>query len=343
MSPKKRKTKTKPKRRVGSTDYTFTTITLTPEPDLAAMTTAPTPPAPPDTRSPFEHFWLAIKPMVDAEIETRVRAISSDGIKVEWKSGGLTIAKSEGKHHRALGEVLLRINAGIKNIMLVGPSGSGKTRLAEDVAKALGLPFSEVSCTAGMPEWHLVGRATPNLQTGENRYEPSQSVKSYEGGGLALWDEFDAADPNTVLIANSALSNGHWALPARQELPLAARHPNHVLIVAANTWGRGATRMFAGRNQLDAATLSRFACAEIFVDYDRELEAGLVEDKTILKRVWAIREKVEELKLHKTVGTRELVNVARLVASGQTLEWAIGALTTSWTTDERTRVGVVTK
>lgn len=289
-------------------------------------------------------LWHSMESRVQNAVKTSVQEALKDHksgpSKIEWTLNGLPFAEVDGTHHAALEEVLKRVKAGLKNILLVGPAGSGKTKLASDVAKALGLPFSAVSCTAGMPEWHIIGRSTPNLTDGTTRYQPSQWSTLYENGGVGLLDEIDAADPNVLLVMNSALSNGHLSLPARAEKPEAKRAENFVFLAAANTWGTAATRQYVGRNQLDASTLSRFACSTIEVDYDKVLEEALVDNTAVRKKVWAIRQKVADTGIRRVVGTRELLNVAALVRSGETLDWALKALTVGWTPDELTKVGV---
>jgi cobaltochelatase CobS len=294
-------------------------------------------------------LYEALKPLIQAEIDRRAAEIAAKaiasckfaGTKVEWTINGAPFAKVDGTHHYMLGEVLALRAAGFKNIMLVGPAGSGKTQLASDVAKALELPFTAVSITAGLPEWHLIGRGTPNLQTGENVYQSSPVVDLYESGGVILLDEIDKGDPNTMAIMHTALANGHWNIPARTANPVAKRHENAMFICAANTYGTGADRQYVGSNALDAAFLNRFTCATLEVDYDKDLETSLVGDAQILNRVWNIRDKVKQLGLRRVVGTRDLVAVTMLVkAGGKTLDHALKCLTISWTNDERSRVGV---
>lgn len=294
-------------------------------------------------------LWEALRPVLDHEIEQRAKNFAAEAVaeaglgsaKITWTVNGAVFAEVEGKTHKALGEVIKRLKAGIQNIMLVGPAGSGKTSLATDVGKAVkARKVASLSCTAGMPEWQLVGRSMPNLSTGDTKYHASDFVDIYENGGVFLADEIDAADPNTLLVINSAIANGHMSLPSRVDNPVAKRHPDFIFLVAANTFGNGASRQYVGRNQLDASTLSRFACGVIEVDYDVQLERALVDDQKILDEVWRIRKKVTELGLRQVVGTRELIAVTRLVKSGESLTFATKAMTVSWTEDERTRVGV---
>src|SRR5262245_10368722 len=161
---------------------------------------------------------------------------------------GVVVAKVEGKPHRALPKALARAR---RPVLLVGPAGSGKTHLAEQVAKALGLPFAFIACSAGMSEGQLLGRLVPTGEAGKFEYLISEFVRCYENGGVFLFDEIDAADSNTLLVLNSALANGRMALPNRPEKPFADRHPDFVCFAAANTFGTGADRMYVGRNQLD--------------------------------------------------------------------------------------------
>lgn len=271
-----------------------------------------------------------------------------NGIKAELapqlKQINLTVnkedfAKFDGTSHAQLGTVVSRVAVGLKNILLVGPAGCGKTHLASDLAKSLGRSFTSISCTAGMPEWHLVGRATPNLTTGDQVYQSSAFVDAYESGGVVLLDELDAADPNTLLVVNAALANGHLDLPARAANRIARRHDDFVLICAANTFGNGASRQYVGRNQLDASTLSRFAGAVIAMDYDQTLEKSLVPDEDLRHVVWGIRVKIQNVGLRRVMGTRELLAAHRLHKGlDMSVQDSIKALLVGWTEDELQKV-----
>ena len=129
---------------------------------------------------------------------------------------------------------------------MVGPAGCGKSHLAEQIAKALGLRFGSISCSAGMSEGQITGRLIPTGDGGRFEYQRSQFVEFYEEGGVFLLDEIDAADANVLLVINQALANGHLPVPNRTTNPQAKRHPDFVLIAAANTFGNGANRMYVG-------------------------------------------------------------------------------------------------
>lgn len=257
---------------------------------------------------------------------------------VEWRVNDVKIAKIEGLHHIALNDVMRRVKANLKNILVVGPAGSGKTTLADNLAKALGLAFASASCSGGMPEWYLTGRSLPDLTTGQSRYQMSDFVRLYENGGVFLLDEMDAADPNVMVVINSALANGHMSIPARVENPSAKRHDKFYLMAAANTYGRGADMQYQGRNALDAATLDRFVGSIITVDYDRKLEERLVPEQEITLRIWEMRDRIMKLGIRRIMGTRALLNAAALFRSGESISDSLTALTIGWTPDEITKV-----
>lgn len=218
-------------------------------------------------------------------------------------------------------------------IFLPGPTGCGKSHLAKQVAGYLKLPFGMISCSAGMSESAILGRRVPG-KDGGFVYEESLFVHIYENGGVFLFDEMDAADPNVLLVINSALSNDYLALPARSEKPIAYKHPNFICIAAANTFGRGADRLYVGRNQLDEATLDRFRMGTVPLDYDERLEKVLCPDEELLRALHAIRDNITRAKIRRIVSTRFIADAYKARQAGFTITEIIGRLIESWTEDE---------
>lgn len=252
-------------------------------------------------------------------------------------------ARNIGKQHtHAKFERILKLAMCRLPVFLPGPAGCGKTHLAKQVADALGLEFAMVSCTGGMSETQLTGRQVPaamsaeqtresiarfeslgfshddavslagSANSGNFQFQMTEFIRMYENGGVFLLDEIDAADPNVLLVMNAAIANGSLPLPNRTDKPRAERHDDFVLIAAANTIGRGADRMYAGRNQLDAATLDRFKMSSVPMDYDRELEKLICPHKDILEFFWGVRDKVYEYKIEELVSTRSIENATKL-------------------------------
>ena len=228
-----------------------------------------------------------------------------------------------------------------QNIFLAGPSGCGKSFLAQQVAEAMDLKFGYMSCSGGINESHLTGRTIPNVQTGEAMFIPSQFVTCYEDGGLFLLDEIDAADPNVLIVLNNALTNGKLAIPNRVAKPYADQHKDFVCMVAANTFGRGSSRMYVGRNQLDEATLDRFRIGMLTMDYSRRIEELLCPDKALLEKLLRCRKRIEEAGMRRVLSTRFIGQAySMMVQKGWTVQAIYEALTSGWTPDEKAKVSI---
>lgn len=174
--------------------------------------------------------------------------------------------KIEGRHDR-IGYVL-RLIEGRVPTCLYGPAGGGKTTIAAQVAEILGLNFGMVPMTAG---------ATPSWLTGAytlDGYKSRPFVDIYRDGGVFLFDEMDAADPNMLLVVNSAIANGFFFNPTTGER--IEKHEDFVPIAAMNTLGLGANRQYTGRERLDAATLDRYRMGRVYIGIDEALEERLL-------------------------------------------------------------------
>ena len=178
-----------------------------------------------------------------------------------------------GRQHWKFPLVLALIRAGIP-AYLVGPAGTGKTTLAANAASALGKGFEAVSFGPMTSKADLFGFVDAG-----GTYRESPLVKTATQGGVFLGDEIDAAHPGVLTSVNMLLANGHVPTPTG----LREKSPDFVFLAGANTYGSGASREYVGRNQLDAATLDRFAFVEI--DRDEGLEAsflGMEEESPVL-------------------------------------------------------------
>ena len=89
-------------------------------------------------------------------------------------------------------------------------------------------------------ELALTGWLLPS-DGGKFEYVPSRFVELYEKGeSLFCFDEYDAFDPNMMMVANGALSNGHLHIAHRREMPSTKRGNNVRMMATANTYGTGA-------------------------------------------------------------------------------------------------------
>lgn len=272
-----------------------------------------------------------LREMVQEEVKKFPPQTGKLDITINKSAAKVTIERS----HAALKETLRRVSAGFNNLLLVGPAGSGKTTLSGQLAKGLRKKFGFLSLSGGTTEGQLLGRLTS-----DGRYLPSLFVELYESGGVFLLDEVDAGDPNVLLVLNSALANGDLSVPARVKKPFAKRHPDFVLICAANTWGTGSDWQYVGRNQLDAAFLSRFSGAIIEVGYDEVLERSLSSEEWYVSFLH-VRQAAVAARLRRVLGTREMLAGQRLRNAGYTMEETWAALTAGWTPDEISKARVV--
>lgn len=244
--------------------------------------------------------------------------------------------KIEEHTHPVFAEVLQAVGAGL-NVLLVGPAGCGKSHLAAQVARALKRDYGTLHCTAGASEAQLTGWLLPVGDGNKFEYVASQFVRLFEqGNSLFLLDEIDAADPNMLLVINAALANGHLNVPVRYQKPSVEKGKGAAIMAAANTYGHGAGVIYAGRNQLDAATLDRFYVVPM--DYDRTLEKKLA-DAEVLNWAWMLRDKCNNLKLRRVVSTRTIQKASAMLTTGADWQTVKGRLLAGWTRDELTKVG----
>lgn len=196
-----------------------------------------------------------------------------------------------------------------KNIMLVGGAGGGKTHLVGSIAEALKLPFYPMSVGLQTTKSDLLG-----FINATGIYMPSPIRLAYENGGVLLLDEFDAAHAGVITILNSLLANGHCSFPDK----IVEKHKDFVCLCACNTYGKGGTMDYVGRNRLDAATLDRFIIVD--VDYDENLEKTLTNHKEWTKIINKIRKNIADFGVKMIVSPRASMDGADLLDGGFSFE-----------------------
>ena len=186
-------------------------------------------------------------------------------IKLEFDDGRLNPIEDEVIHEK-LPEILNFVVAD-EPVFLVGPTGCGKNHVCKQVAKIMELPF--YFSNAITQEYKLVGFTDAN-----GTYQETQFYKAFKDGGIFMLDEIDASLPDALIILNAAISNRYFDFPA--PIGFVEAHPDFRVIAAGNTWGNGADLQYVGRNQLDMASLDRFAVVNM--DYSEQVEAALCPD-----------------------------------------------------------------
>lgn len=228
--------------------------------------------------------------------------------QIEIKLGSAGTTKILDSQHYKF-ELLLKVCSARVNVLLVGPAGTGKTHAGSSVAKAMNLTFDALSVGPMTSKADLLG-----YQDATGNYHNTALVRQAVNGGVLLFDEIDAGHAGVLTTANAVLANGSFGTP----IGMQKKHDDFIMMACANTFGTGADRQYVGRNQLDAATLDRFAVIEW--DYDESLEAmrcgvadvkaqsfkieagGKVSRQEWYERALKVRHACEKLQLRHVIG-----------------------------------------
>lgn len=211
-------------------------------------------------------------------------------------------SKIEGLFHKDF-ETITKIVAQKIPLMLIGPAGSGKNYTLEQVSKALNLDFYFTNSIT--QEYKLTGFIDAN-----GTYHETEFYKAFKNGGLFFFDEIDASCAESLIIINASLANGYFDFPNGR----IDAHPDFRVVAAANTFGNGADMIYIGRNQLDGATLDRFATLEF--DYDSSIEQSLCEDSDLYTFILELRKAIKKRRLRFVVSMRATINASKMLASG---------------------------
>ena len=270
---------------------------------------------------------------VDEELK-ELKELAKKNQKLEVIQNGKSTVL-EGLKHKQLEQLITYASMRLSPL-LVGMAGTGKTHAGEQTAKALGLDFYAISVGAQTSKSDIIG-----YMDASGRYVKTHFRDAYEHGGVFLMDEIDAGNANVLIQINAALSNGLCSFPDA----MVKRHDDFVFIASANTFGNGANRQYVGRNQLDAATLDRFAVIEWFID--DELESSLavgLNGKAWYMAVRATRDYIAEKNIRALISPRATQKGSRLLDVGQDLDEVIHAtLLASVPEDKKPDVIQITK
>lgn len=200
-------------------------------------------------------------------------------------------------------ETVLKYVANKEPVFLTGPAGSGKNELCKQVAKALDLPFYFTNAVT--QEYKLTG-----FTDAMGNYQPTQFYQAFTEGGLFMLDEMDASIPEVLVILNAAIANGYFDFPA--PIGFKEAHPNFRVIAAGNTLGHGADFEYVGRNQLDGASLDRFAVIQI--NYSPVIEEAMAcGNDELLKFCREYRKAAVDNGLNIIVSYRAIKRLAKMV------------------------------
>ena len=223
---------------------------------------------------------------------------------IQVKKADMPEPKEIGVCHYLTEQIAQVCNIGVHQ-MLVGPAGGGKTTCCEKVAEILDLKFYPMSVGPQTTKSDLLG-----FIDAAGNYHTTPLREAFENGGLLLLDEVDAANAGVLTIINALLANGYCSFPDGVK----QRNENFRCICACNTYGRGADREYVGRNQLDAATLDRFAVVDF--EYDEAMERAIAGNNEWVDKIQRYRKRAFELKMRVVISPRASIYGAKLLANG---------------------------
>tara|TARA_Y100000004_G_scaffold28994_1_gene29879 strand:- start:39618 stop:41048 length:1431 start_codon:yes stop_codon:yes gene_type:complete len=216
--------------------------------------------------------------------------------------------------------------------MIVGPAGWGKT----STIKALAEVMKQSWYNGKQDVEYIIQSIGPQTSKADilgymdanGKYVESQFRKCFADGLIYACDEADAGSAGSLTLLNQGFANEECSFP---DNGMVQRHKDFVPLFLANTYGQGANATYVGRNQLDAATLDRFAVVEY--DYDEAWEGkicGIEREGNQLKMdaggkrthdewvdyVCRVRGAVDSLAVRHVVSPRASINGIKLLEAG---------------------------
>lgn len=204
-------------------------------------------------------------------------------------------------------------------ITMVGPTGNGKTTVAEAVLEVLGYAYEVLDMTEFVEPADLIGSTTYVLKDGqgEETWRDGIVTRCFREGKALLINEFDTANPRAAMCLQSVFQSPGLNKKGRYvTTPDGRVYPKDdcPIILTMNTFGSGASRMYVGRNALDAATLDRMSYIKTVYENEQDiLERHGCEEALAGKLVeWAVgmRKRIDENALRVSLSNRVLLNMA---------------------------------
>ncbi len=201
-------------------------------------------------------------------------------------------------------------------VMLKGPTGCGKTRFVEHMAHLLGRPLVTVACHDDLSASDLTGRFL--IRGSETVWADGPLTTAVRTGAICYLDEVVEARQDTLVVIHP-VTDDRRILPIEKTGELLAAAPGFQLVVSYNPGYQHALK------NLKPSTRQRFVALEFdFPSPAREAEIVMHESgvpKATARALTELAVQIRRLRdqgLAEGPGTRLLVSVGRLIASGIT-------------------------
>lgn len=209
-------------------------------------------------------------------------------------------------------------------IAIIGPAGNGKTSAAKQALRAMNIKFVEIDANESLQVSDLIGGWTfvKDAEGAREVWKDGPITAAFRNGWAILINEFDSMNPRVAMCLQAALqdpeSDGlgrYITLPGNVTESVVHPKAECPIIVTMNTYGNGSTRMYTGRNALDAATADRISI--IPTGYESEVEILVAHgyNRSLAQKLvsWAqgIRAKIDREGLRVILGNRTLLRIAQ--------------------------------
>ena len=202
--------------------------------------------------------------------------------------------------HDKFDDILKLVSAGY-NVYLYGDAGTGKSQIAQQIAKAMNLPYYQQDKVEHIHEF--IGYVDAH-----GNFHDTPLFRAWTGGGIINNDEFDGYIPEATLKLNGGLSQGIIVFGDGKAYE---KHPDCHVIATGNTNCQGATEEYSTRFPQDASTLNRFVPVDI--DYCKDIEKACARnDVELLDFVRQLRNVKKTKDISMVVSYRDIKHLYEL-------------------------------